>query len=46
MKAGNDLLMPGTARQQEAILAVLASGALTGDVLDRNVTWILELVRR
>ena len=37
MKAGNDLLMPGTARQQKALLAALASGALTEDVLDRNV---------
>ena len=46
MKAGNDLLMPGTARQQKALLAALASGALPEDVLDRNVTRILEIVRR
>ncbi len=46
MKAGNDLLMPGTARQQEAILAALASGALPEEVLDRNVTRILEIIRR
>ena len=46
MKAGNDLLMPGTARQQEALLSALASGALPEDVLDRNVTRILELIRR
>jgi beta-glucosidase len=46
MKAGNELLMPGTARQQEAILAALASGALPEDVLDRNVTRILETIRR
>ena len=37
MKAGNDLLMPGTARQQKALLAALASGALPEEVLDRNV---------
>ena len=46
MKAGNDLLMPGMARQQEALLAALASGALPEAVLDRNVTRILELIRR
>ena len=46
MKAGNDLLMPGMARQQEALLAALASGALPEAVLDRNVTRVLELIRR
>lgn len=46
MKAGNELLMPGTARQREALVAALASGALPEDVLDRNVAVILELVRR
>jgi beta-glucosidase len=46
MKAGNELLMPGTGRQQEALLAALESGALSEDVLDRNVEKILELVRR
>ena len=46
MKAGNDLLMPGTARQQQAILAALASGALPEEMLDRNVTRILEIIRR
>jgi beta-glucosidase len=46
MKAGNDLLMPGTARQKEALLAALDSGALPEAVLDRNVARILEIVRR
>jgi len=46
MKAGNELLMPGTGRQQEALLAALESGALGEDVLDRNVERILELVLR
>jgi len=46
MKAGNELLMPGTGRQQEALRAALESGALSEDVLDRNVEKILELVRR
>ena len=46
MKAGNELLMPGTARQQRALLAALESGALKEDVLDRNVERILEIIRR
>ena len=35
--------MPGTARQQKALLAALESGALKTDVLDRNVERILEI---
>jgi beta-glucosidase len=46
VKAGNDLLMPGMARQKEALLAALASGDLKEDALDRNVSRILEIVRR
>ncbi|HXK09332.1 MAG TPA: glycoside hydrolase family 3 N-terminal domain-containing protein [Vicinamibacteria bacterium] len=46
MKAGNDLLMPGTAAQQKALLAALESGELRQDLLDRNVARILELIRR
>ncbi|MCG6924110.1 MAG: glycoside hydrolase family 3 C-terminal domain-containing protein [Acidobacteria bacterium] len=46
MKAGNDLLMPGTAGQQRALLAALESGTLSEEVLDRNVTRILEIIRR
>lgn len=46
MKAGNELLMPGTAAQQKAILAALESGALPEEVLDRNVAVVLELIRR
>jgi beta-glucosidase len=46
MNAGNDLLMPGTARQQKALLDALGSGALKEEVLDRNVARVLELVRR
>jgi beta-glucosidase len=44
MIAGNDLLEPGTARQQKALLAAVESGALKMDVLDRNVERVLELV--
>ncbi|MBN2370441.1 MAG: glycoside hydrolase family 3 C-terminal domain-containing protein [Vicinamibacteria bacterium] len=46
MKAGNDLLMPGTARQQKALLAALTSGALDEKILDRNIANILEIIRR
>ncbi len=44
MNAGNELLMPGTARQQKALLAAVASGALKKEILDRNVERILELI--
>jgi beta-glucosidase len=46
MKAGNELLMPGTARQQKALTAALASGELKEDVLDRNIEIILDVIRR
>jgi beta-glucosidase len=46
MKAGNELLMPGTAVQQKALLAALESGALKQDVLDRNVAIILDVIKR
>jgi beta-glucosidase len=46
MKAGNDLLMPGTERQQKAILDALEGGELKEEVLDRNVERVLDLIRR
>jgi beta-glucosidase len=46
MKAGNELLMPGTAAQQKTLLAALESGELKEDVLDRNVGMILDVIRR
>jgi beta-glucosidase len=46
MKAGNELLMPGTARQQKALLEALAGGALKEEVLDRNIEKILSVVQR
>jgi beta-glucosidase len=45
MKAGNELLMPGTARQARELLAALESGALKEEVLDRNIERILDLIR-
>jgi beta-glucosidase len=46
MKAGNELLMPGTESQRKALLAALASGELKEEVLDRNVTIILDYILR
>lgn len=42
MKAGNDLLMPGTPAQRTALLDALHSGAIKEEVLDRNIRYILQ----
>ena len=44
LQAGNDLLMPGTLSQADALRAALKSGALKPTQLDVNVTRVLELV--
>ncbi len=44
LKAGNDLLEPGTHAQTEAILAGLKSGQLTPAQLDSNAVRVLRLV--
>lgn len=44
LQAGNDLLMPGTAAQTQALLAALKSGQLTPAQLDANVARVLALV--
>ncbi|WP_342805094.1 glycoside hydrolase family 3 N-terminal domain-containing protein [Alteromonas sp. M12] len=44
MNAGNDLLMPGTDEQEQAIIAAVKSGQLAESVLDRNVRNILSIV--
>jgi beta-glucosidase len=46
MKAGNDLLMPGSARQQRALRAALEGGALDEKILDANIERILGLIVR
>ena len=46
LAAGNDLLMPGTSAQAQAVRAALASGTLTRAQLDTDVTRVLELVLR
>lgn len=44
MKAGNNLLMPGTPAQVNAILAAVRSGDLPEAQLDRNVEGILNIM--
>jgi len=44
MKAGNDLLMPGTPNQSKAILEAVRAGSLDVKVLDRNIERILNVV--
>lgn len=44
MKAGNDLLMPGLAKQRKAIKEAIEQGELSESVLDKNVKRILALV--
>ncbi len=44
MKAGNDLLMPGTPAQEQEILKAVKDGTLSEDILDENIENILRLV--
>jgi beta-glucosidase len=44
MKAGNDLLMPGTAAQTKAIIDSVKNGTLDEKVLDQNAERILTVV--
>ena len=44
MRAGNDLLMPGTAVQQRALLEAVKNGQLDETVLDGNIEKILTVV--
>ena len=44
LKAGNDLLEPGTLIQYNAVTEALKNGQLTTAQLDQNVTRVLELV--
>ncbi len=46
MKAGNNLLMPGTVPQSNAIVAAVKSGQLSEKVLDDNVAGILNIILR
>ena len=44
MKAGNDLIMPGNARQSLKIMEAVKSGRLDEKILDRNVEKILNII--
>ncbi len=44
MKAGNDLLMPGTEQQTKTILTAVENGSLPVSVIDENVTRLLNLI--
>lgn len=44
MKAGNDLLMPGTANQSKEIVEAVKNGKLDENILDQNAERVLELV--
>lgn len=46
MQAGNDLLMPGLKKQQNAIKVGVEKGILTTNVLDRNVKSLLGLISK
>jgi len=44
MKAGNDLLMPGTPNQTKAILSAIAHDSLSVQVIDENVDRVLRII--
>ena len=46
VNAGNDLLMPGSAQQIQAIIEAVQNGTLDEKIVDRNVARILEFVAR
>ena len=44
IKAGNNLLMPGTPKQTQAIIDAIKNGTLTEKALDENVAGILKVM--
>lgn len=44
IKAGNDLLMPGTPNQVQAVINGVKDGILSESVLDKNISRILNIV--
>lgn len=43
MKAGNELLMPGTQKQRDVLLSGLKSGVISQEIINRNVEQILKV---
>lgn len=46
VKAGNDLIMPGSANQIQAIIDAVRNGTLSQETIDRNVTRVLAFIER
>ena len=46
MEAGNDLLMPGTPQQKQALLEAVKNGVLDEKILDANVLRIIGLIMK
>ena len=46
VKAGNDLLMPGSANQIQSIIEAVQNGTLDEKIIDRNVEKILAFIAR
>lgn len=46
IKAGNDLLMPGTEVQRRKILEAIENGSLSEDVVNRSIARILDIVMK
>ena len=46
VKAGGDLVMPGSKRDFKEILRALKQGELSRKVLEENATRVLRLIRR
>jgi len=46
VRAGNELLMPGTRKEQETLTQALRAGTLDESILERNIARILEYVQR
>jgi len=46
MKAGNDLIMPGTEEQIQELISAVKSGKLDERILDKNISNILSVIKR
>ena len=46
VRAGNDLIMPGTPKQMEAIIAAVKSGQLDEKLLDENLNNIFNIIKK